>query len=183
MLFIISGSSGVGKNTVIGELLKKCGNLSFMPSVTTRPMREGERDGMPYKFVSRDDFRKMMENDEVFEYCEIHGHLYGTSRAVYSEMSGKGFDLIKDVDVNGTLALKKTLNDVVTIYLAVKSKEELRARLTARGEKDIELRLKRSDYEDAMMPGYDHVVVNDELNQTVSEILEIIDRERSKQTF
>ena len=143
MLIILSGSSGVGKNTIINRMLEECNNLELMPTVTTRGMREGESQGKPYIFETREGFQAMIDRGEMVEYCEIHGNLYGTNRRVLEEKSAGGKILIKDIDVEGTLNLMKLLPDVISIYLKPVSKEQLVERLHGRGETQIELRLKR----------------------------------------
>lgn len=177
MLIIMSGSAGVGKNTIINRLLEEYNNLTLMPTVSTRNMREGERQGFPYIFVSKEEFNSMIERGEMLEYCPIHGNLYGTSRKVAEEKTREGKVLIKDIDVEGTLKLRELLDDVVAVYLKPKSKEQLRERLIGRGEKDIELRLKRYEYEEAMSKHYDYVLINNEIEETLTALREILERE------
>ncbi len=180
MLIIMSGSAGVGKNTIINELLKEYNNLALMPTVTTRDMRPGERQGHPYIFVSEDEFQRMIDGGEMLEYCHIHKSIYGSSRKILEEKTAEGKVLIKDIDVEGTLNLKKLLDDVVAIYLKPKNKEQLRERLIGRGEKDIELRLKRYEYEEEMSKHYDYVLVNDDMQDTLRVLREILKKETEK---
>lgn len=177
MLIIMSGSAGVGKNTIINRLLEEYNNLELMPTVSTRKMREGERQGFPYIFVSEEEFKAMLERGEMLEYCPIHGNLYGTSRKVLEEKTRDGKVLIKDIDVEGTLKLRELLGDVVAVYLKPKSKEQLRERLIGRGEKDIELRLRRYEYEEEMSKNYDYVLINNEIEETLESLREILERE------
>jgi len=177
MIVIVSGSSGSGKNTVINRLLAEDDTLAFLTTVTTREMREGERQGIPYLFVSHEEFRAMIGRGEFLEYCEVHdGNLYGTNRRILEEKLALGKILIKDIDVDGTDALKKILPEIITIYLSV-DREVLRQRLIERGETEIEKRLSRYDYEDARKAGYDYVIQNDDLETTVATIREIIKKE------
>ena len=180
MLIIMSGSAGVGKNTIINELLKEYNNLTLMPTVSTRAMRPGEEQGRPYIFVSKDEFEGMLSRGEMLEYCPIHGNLYGTSRKILEEKTSEGKVLIKDIDVEGTLNLKKLLPDVCAIYLKPKNKEQLRERLVGRGEKDIDLRLKRYEYEEEMSVNYDYVLVNDDMQETLTAIRKILAEETAK---
>lgn len=177
MLIIMSGSAGVGKNTIINELLSEYNNLTLMTTVSTRAMRPGEEQGKPYFFVSREEFDAMVERGEMLETCPIHGNMYGSSRKILEEKTAEGKILIKDIDVEGTLNLKKLLPDVVAVYLKPKSKEQLRERLIGRGEKDIELRLKRYEYEEEMSKHYDYVLINDDMQETLSALREIFEKE------
>lgn len=180
MLLILSGSSGVGKNTIINRLLQENENLALMPTVTTRDMRPGESQWEPYYFATREEFEQMVANGEMVETCEIHGNLYGTNRKILEEATASGKILIKDIDVEGTLNLMKALPDVVSIYLKPVSKEQLEERLRGRGETQIELRLKRYDYEETMSKHYHYVLVNDKIEDTLETIREIIRKESQK---
>ena len=174
MLIIVSGSSGVGKNTVINRLLQEDETLELLTTVTTRDMRPGESQWNPYYFVSEEEFRGMLERGEMLEFCEVHkGILYGTNRKILEEKEQLGKVLIKDIDVDGTVALKQVLSDLVTIYLTV-PREVLRERLIGRGEAQIDLRLKRYDYEESKKEHYDYVIENNDLEVTVQKIRDII---------
>ncbi len=176
MLIILSGSSGVGKNTIINRMLEECDNLELMPTVTTRGMREGESQGKPYVFETREGFQAMIDRGEMVEYCEIHGNLYGTNRRILEEKIAGGKILIKDIDVEGTLNLMKLLPDVISIYLKPVSKEQLVERLRGRGETEIELRLRRYEYEEQMAEHYNYVLVNDKMEDTIAKIYTIIEK-------
>lgn len=180
MLIIMSGSAGVGKNTIINRLLAEYANLELMTTVSTREMRKGESQGKPYFFVSREEFERMIADDEMVEYSAIHGNLYGTNKKLLEEKLKSGKVLIKDIDVEGTLKLIKILPDVVPFYLKPKNKEQLIERLIERGEKEIELRLKRYDYEEKMSKHYKYVLINDNLEETLASIKEIILREAKR---
>lgn len=180
MLIIMSGSAGVGKNTIINVLLSEYNNLALMPTVSTRAMRPGERQGMPYVFVSKEEFSEMEARGEMLETCPIHGNLYGSSRKILEGLESEGKVLIKDIDVEGTLNLKKILPEVVAIYLKPKNKEQLRERLIGRGEKDIDLRLKRYEYEEEMSKHYDYVIVNDDMEETLKTVRKILENETQK---
>lgn len=180
MLIIMSGSAGVGKNTIINELLSEFNNLTLMTTVSTRAMRPGEEQGRPYYFVTREEFDAMVERGEMLETCPIHGNMYGSSRKILEQKTAEGKVLIKDIDVEGTLNLKKLLPDVVAIYLKPKNKEVLRERLIGRGEKDIELRLKRYEYEEEMSRHYDYVLTNDKMEDTLTVLRKILREETEK---
>lgn len=180
MLVILSGSSGVGKNTIINRLLTESDELELMVTVTTRAPRPGETQCNPYYFASREEFEAMVARGEMVETCEIHGNLYGTNRVLLEEAMARGKILIKDIDVEGTLNLMKCLPHVVSIYLKPKSREQLVERLRERGEREIELRLARYDYEQSMSEHYKYVLINDEIEETLSRIRQIIKEEREK---
>ncbi|HOV26456.1 MAG TPA: guanylate kinase [Pseudobacteroides sp.] len=174
MLVILSGSSGVGKNTIINRILEEMDNVELMPTMTTREKRPGEETGKPYIFVSKEEFEQMIENDELVEHQIVHGFYYGTPKKVVNEKIKGNKILIKDIDVDGTQNLVKKINNVVTIYLKPKSKEQLIERLKGRGEERIEVRLARYEHEEAMADTYKYVLINDKLDETVEKIKEII---------
>lgn len=183
MLIILSGSAGVGKNTIINRILSEFRNIALLTTVSTRAMREGESQGKPYLFVTREEFEKMISDNQMVEHCTIHGNLYGTNRKLLEEKLESGKILIKDIDVEGTLKLMEILPDVVPIYLKPKSKEQLIERLKGRGEKDIDLRLKRYEYEEKMSEYYKYVLINDSLEDTLTTIKKIISQEAHKRNI
>ena len=183
MLVILSGVAGAGKDTIKKELIKRMENVESLPSYTSRPMREGDVEGGTYNFVSREEFEKMIENQEFYEYDIHHNQYYGTSRKLLNDKIKSGKIIVKDIDVNGTEHLKELLgNDtkVVTIFLRV-SKEELKQRLENRIDKpspqEIVLRLNRFDYEESRINLYDYVLRNNDLEKTVQIIMTIIENE------
>ncbi len=183
MLVILSGVAGAGKDTIKKELIKRMENVESLPSYTSRPMREGDVEGGTYNFVSREEFEKMIENQEFYEYDIHHNQYYGTSRKLLNDKIKSGKIIVKDIDVNGTEHLKELLeNDtkVVTIFLRV-PKEELKQRLENRIDKpspqEIVLRLNRFDYEESRINLYDYVLRNNDLEKTVQIIMTIIENE------
>lgn len=183
MLVILSGVAGAGKDTIKKELIKRMENVESLPSYTSRPMREGDVEGGTYNFVSREEFEKMIENQEFYEYDIHHNQYYGTSRKLLNDKIKSGKIIVKDIDVNGTEHLKELLgNDtkVVTIFLRV-PKEELKQRLGNRIDKpspqEIVLRLNRFDYEESRINLYDYVLRNNDLEKTVQIIMTIIENE------
>ena len=183
MLVILSGVAGAGKDTIKKELIKRMENVESLPSYTSRPMREGDVEGGTYNFVSREEFEKMIENQEFYEYDIHHNQYYGTSRKLLNDKIKSGKIIVKDIDVNGTEHLKELLgNDtkVVTIFLRV-PKEELKHRLENRIDKpspqEIILRLNRFDYEESRISLYDYVLKNNDLEKTVRIIMTIIENE------
>ena len=183
MLVILSGVSGAGKDTIKKELIKREENIVTIPSFTDRPMRDGETEGIPYHFVSTEEFERMINEEELYEYNVHHEHYYGTSKKVFNEKIKEGKIIVKDIDVNGTENLVKLLEKdmkVVTIFLRV-PKEELERRLKNRVDKpspkEIKLRLNRFDYEESRINLYDYVLKNDNLEKTVQIISTIIKNE------
>ena len=183
MLVILSGVSGAGKDTIKKELIKREKNIVTIPSITDRPIRNGESEGETYHFVSTEEFEKMIENNELYEYNVHHNHYYGTSKKIFNEKVKEGKIIVKDIDVNGTKSLVKLLEKdmkVVTIFLRV-PKEELERRLINRVDKpspkEIKLRLNRFDYEESKINLYDYVLKNDNLEKTVKIINAIIENE------
>ena len=183
MLILLSGVSGAGKDTVKTELINKVENMESLPSYTDRPIRANDIPGETYNFVSKEEFEQMIKNNEFYEYDIHHDHYYGTSRKLLNNKISNGKIIIKDIDVNGVESLKKILEKdvkIVTIFLKV-PKEELRRRLKQRSDKpsneEIELRLSRFDYEQSKIDNYDYVIDNMDLEETIKEILKIIEKE------
>lgn len=181
MLFIISGVAGSGKNTIANEIIKRVDHINTIPSYTTRAPREGDIPGKTYVFISKEEFEQKIKNDEIYEYDVHHNQLYGTSKEILNNAAAEGH-IIKDIDVNGTEALKHVLKDikVVTIFLKV-PKDELRRRLENRidkpTEEEINLRLSRFEYEESKIGQYDYVIKNDNLEKCVAIIQSIVENE------
>lgn len=183
MLVILSGVAGAGKDTVKKELIKRMENVETLPSYTSRPKREGDIEGETYNFVTREEFEKMIETGEFYEYDVHHNNYYGTSRKLLNEKISSGKIIVKDIDVNGTEHLQDLLKadtKVVTIFLRV-PKEELEKRLQSRIDNpspaEIRLRLSRFDYEESKINLYDYVIKNDNLEKTVQIVMTILKNE------
>jgi guanylate kinase len=178
-LFIISGPSGAGKSTVLSAILKKRPQLRYSISYTTRPPRGDERDGIDYHFISEAAFRKKIDDGALAEWAEVHGHLYGTSATYVDEMLAQGRDVLLDIDVQGAERLCATYPEAVSIFMMPPSMEELEKRLMKRGVDSlgaVKQRLKNAEAEMAQAHRYDHVVINDEVGQTVLELESIIEQ-------
>lgn len=180
---VFSGPSGVGK----GTLIKKIRDMhptkfAFSVSHTTRDRREGEVDGVHYHFVKRDVMEKMIENGEFLEACNVHGNLYGTSKAALQSVSDSGKIAIIEMDVQGAQKLKKQQGDLNFYYIFISADEnELERRLTARGTDDaerIKTRMTTAKSENEFInenPNfYDQVVVNDDLEATANKIINLL---------
>lgn len=183
MLVILSGVSGAGKDTIKKILVKRSRKIVTLPSFTDREKRTGEIDGGNYFFITTEQFKKMIDDGELYEYNIHHNHYYGTSKKLLDQRIAQGKTIVKDIEVNGTENLVKILKDdvkVVTIFLKV-PKEELRRRLKNRvdrpSDEEIELRLSRFEYEESKLGMYDYVIKNDDIEKTVKIVMSIITNE------
>lgn len=176
-LFIISGPSGSGKDTVLSEVFKILPDVKFSISCVTRPMREGEIQDGKYHFISRDKFLSMIENDELVEYNEYVGNFYGTPKAPVEEAIGSGKDIILEIDVNGANVVRDKMPEAVSIFIMPPSFTELRRRLSSRGtdsEQVVEKRLNAALGEIEKAALYDYIVVNDDILVAAQDIAHII---------
>ena len=175
-LFVISGASGVGKSTVLSQVMAARSDLRFSVSATTRAMRPGEEDGVSYYFVSRETFEDMIQKDEFLEYDAHMDNYYGTPRHQLEEKLVSG-SVILDIEPNGAFQVKKAWPEAVLIFIAPPSVWELEQRLRGRGdtsEEQITMRLARSQWELEQSKKYDHIVINDQVDTCAEEILNII---------
>ena len=176
-LFVISGSSGVGKGTVIKEFLSKHGDYKLSVSCTTRSPREGEIDGINYFFITKDEFRHNIETGEFLEWAEFSGNMYGTKKAYVERKLSEGKNLILEIDTKGALQVKKIMPEAVLIFILPPSLEELEARLRGRHtetEEAIQKRLGSIKKEMENSELFDYKVVNDSISNAVSRLEEIM---------
>ncbi len=174
-LIIISGPSGVGKGTLVNELLKK-GDYALSVSCTTRAPRSGEKEGVSYFFTSKHDFRSIIKTGGFLEYDKHFGNLYGTPKD-FVEKQLQTKNVILEIEVNGALKAKASYPEALLIMILPPSLDELKARLRRRGTESprkIEKRLARIEYELSQKDKYDYTVINDDLQRAVGEIEEII---------
>jgi len=182
-LFVISGSSGVGKNTVINRVLENNPDLAFSISYTTREKREGEVEGVNYFYVSRDEFKNSVKEDEFLEWAEFSGNFYGTKRAFVQKCLSKGRDLILEIDTQGALQVKEKMPEAVLIFIAPPSYEDLESRLRSRNTESEESIAKRLNFvmlEMENSESFDYRVINDKLEDAINDIEKIIKDERTK---
>ena len=175
-LFVVSGASGVGKSTVLKHVMEGRKNLSFSVSATTREPRPGEVDGEHYYFITQEQFQKMIEEDAFLEYDAHAANYYGTPLDQLEEKLACG-DVILDVEPAGAKIVKEKRPDAVLIFIVPPSSVELERRLRSRGdtsEEQIALRLDRAKWEMDQRSWYDHIVVNDVLEDCVKKMTEII---------
>ena len=182
-VFIISGPSGSGKDTVLKKIFEKCPDIAFSISSITRAMREGEVEGEKYNFITRERFEEMIANDELLEHNVFVGNYYGTPKAPVVNCIENGKDMIIEVDVNGAEQIRSKLPDVVSIFIMPPSLEILKNRLCGRGTDSpevIEKRLGEALGEIARATEYDYIVVNDELEVAVDNVIEVMAVDRFK---
>ncbi len=185
LLIVISGPSGVGKDTLIKRLLELDRNLRYSVSCTTRPPRPGEVDGVDYTFVSRERFQQLIDKGAFLEYAEYDGNLYGTLAERVERARAAGHDIVLKIEVQGAEQVRQKAPDGVFIFVAPPSTQELERRHEVRNSESLDdraSRLKIAKNEMKYAARYDHVVVNDELERAVAEVLAIIREARQRQT-
>lgn len=182
-IFIISGPSGSGKDTVLSKLFEALKEIKFSISSTTRAIRGNEVEGGKYNYISKEKFLSMIDNDELLEYNEFVGNFYGTPKAPIEEAVKKGIDILVEVDVNGAAQIREKKPQAISIFIMPPSLEVLKNRLSNRGTETPELvekRLKSALDEIARANEYDYIVVNDDLQEAVLDITSIINSEKSR---
>lgn len=176
-IFIISGPSGSGKDTLLKELFKKCPEIKFSISSITRAMRDGEVEGEKYNFISREKFENMIKEDKLLEYNTYVGNYYGTPKEPVLQAAENGNDIIIEVDVNGAFQIRKKLPQAVSIFIMPPSFDELKKRLSGRGTETQEVIAERMESalgEIKRADEYDYIVVNDDIDTAVRDIITII---------
>lgn len=176
-LIVLSGPSGVGKSTVIAELLSRRRDIHFSVSFTTRQPRVGEADGVNYNFVSRDEFEQMIRDGELLEYAEYVGNYYGTSMKVIRDKLEKGQDVLLDIEVQGAAKVREKCPEAVMIFIIPPTLEELSRRLHKRNtdaDDVIDRRLQMAREECRESVNYDYLVVNDNVMGASEEIQAIL---------
>ena len=175
--YVISGSSGVGKGTVIKEFLRRNPSFRLSISCTTRGKRDGEVDGVNYFFLNKDEFQNCINNNEFLEWEEFSGNFYGTKREFVEKCLENDENLILEIDTKGALSVKSLMDNAVLIFIAPPSIEELEKRLRGRHtetEEAIQRRLNSIKLEIENSKQFDYIVVNDTVEHAVKELEKII---------
>ncbi len=185
LLVIISGLSGVGKDSIISRLKKREPNLEQITTLTTRPRRAREKDNIDYRFVTREEFKQMVESNELLEWAEVYGNFYGVPKKQVKKALEEGKDVLLKVDIQGAETLKRIFPQAILIFLTTASREELKSRLKKRGtesEEELELRLKTAEEELKKLPLFDYVILNQEgeITRAVQTIRAIITAEKHR---
>jgi len=181
LIIVISAPSGVGKTTLCKRLLQVSSSFTYSVSFTTRPPRKNEIEGVDYYFISREEFQKMIEQEKFVEWAQVHRELYGTSVNLLDKAIEIEKDVVLEVDVKGGTKIKKRYPEAVLIFLLPPSWQELEKRLDKRASEEIEKikeRIKQAKKEITYAPSYDYLIVNDDINKTLSDILSIVRAER-----
>jgi guanylate kinase len=183
LMLILSSPSGAGKTSLTRMLLqKKELDLTLSISVTTRPRRSSEVDGIHYSFISKQRFEAMRDGGELLEWAQVHGNFYGTPREPVERTIAQGRDVLFDIDYQGTQQLKaKSAGDLVAIFILPPSMQELKARLERRAEdagEAIAKRLANARNEIARWTLYDYVLINDDIQRTFEDLVAILTAER-----
>lgn len=183
LLIVLSGPSGVGKDAAIHRLKEQGFEIHYVVTATTRQRRGGEREGIDYYFLSREEFEAMIGRDEFLEWSVVHGNLYGPPIAQIEQRLEAGQDVLLKIDVQGAAKVRGRAHDAIFIFLAPPSIDELVERLRARGTEspdELEIRIANAYKEMEALPAYDYMIVNHDgmLDQAVDEIRCIITTER-----
>ena len=176
-LIIITGPSGVGKGTVVKELLDRNKDIWLSISATTRNPRIGEKDGENYYFMSDEKFKDMIDKKEFLEWAQFAGNYYGTPLSSVNEKIEKGFIVLLEIEVEGAKQIKEKFPEALSIFLLPPSKKELEKRIRNRGtekEEAIDRRLSRANYEIASSDQFDFVLTNHDVDETVKRVFKII---------
>ena len=183
LLIVISGPSGVGKDTILRRLFQLAPELKYSVSYTTRPPRPGEIDGQSYTFVTEDEFKRLIEAKEFLEWAQVYDQYYGTSRRRVEDALARGEDIILKIDVQGAAFVKKRKPDALFIFITPPSTEELLQRLTGRNTESpaaLERRQREALVELGLAKDYEHVVCNRDVEESAREILAMIAAEHER---
>lgn len=187
LMFVLSSPSGAGKTTITRALLEKNDSLHVSVSATTRPRRAGEVHGQDYYFIDIPTFDKMVANGEMLEHAKVFGNYYGTPKEPVEEALSEGKDIIFDIDWQGTQQLKQVIqDDLVSVFILPPSHKDLEKRLrnrsldTKESEEQIKDRMSKAADEISHFDGYDYVIINDDINLSITQAQTILDAERMK---
>ncbi len=182
ILLVLAGPSGVGKGTIVRELLERDPSLWYSISATSRPPRPGEIDGRDYRFLSRPDFESLIAEGGFLEWFDVYGDLKGTPRAPVQKHLAAGDDVLLEIDVQGALAVREAFPEAVLVFVRPPSRNAQRERLERRGTdtpETIDRRLAEAEAEEALADRFDAVVVNDRLEPAVEQVAAILTGHRN----
>jgi len=188
ILIVISSPSGAGKTSICKELLRLDDNIRPSISVTTRKPRNNETDGIDYIFITEKDFNKKISNESFLEYANVFNNKYGTLASSTEKLLSNNYDVLFDIDWQGTQQLSQNNNNILTIFILPPDKAEIERRLKKRETENSEIvdivseRMSKFEDELSHWKEYDYVVTNDDFEKCISEILNIISAERKKRT-
>lgn len=183
LLFVVSGPSGAGKTTLLRRLLEEDSQVRFSVSMTTRPPRPGEREGVDYFFVNEEEFQRALEAGQLLEWAEVHGHRYGTPVQPVEEQRRQGYDVVLDIDVQGAKQVKERRPEAIGIFVYPPSWEVLEARLGRRGTEastDLARRLEDARWELQQYRLFDYLLLNDDLETAYQHLRAIFLAERCR---
>ncbi len=183
LMIVVSAPSGAGKTSLCEATARRLPRLVHSVSFTTRAPRPEEQEGRDYHFVSEETFRRMVDRGEFAEWATVHGHLYGTSRALLEEQFLRGQDVILDIDTQGAAILRKAYPGSVSVFIVPPTFSHLEARLRGRrsdSEEELKLRLRRAREEIRHCREYDYVIINDRFETAVDQLCAIITAERQR---
>jgi guanylate kinase len=185
-VLVLSGPSGAGKSSLIHKIIDDIGECYFSISTTTRPIREGEVEGVDYHFVDKEEFEREIEEDQFLEYAVVHGNYYGTSMRPVKEALGKGKLVIFDIDVQGNAAVQNRLGDITTsVFITPPTLSELKKRLENRSTdapEVIERRIKMARKEIQRVAEYEYLLINDDLEEAADKLRVIATTARYKKS-
>lgn len=183
LLIVLSGPSGAGKGTLCQELRKEMPHLHYSVSVTTRPPRPGEVEGVNYHYITKEKFEQMLANNEFLEWAKVYDNYYGTPKKKVMEVLERGEDIILEIDIQGAMQIKKQFPEGVFIFIVPPSLQELEKRIIKRGTDSAEVIKKRLSCvldELSYVSEYDYIVVNDEVPKAVEKLKAIIVAEKCR---
>ena len=181
-LVIVSGPSGVGKGSLVREVMLRDPLTRFSVSATTRAPRPGEEDGKSYYFLTNEEFLLRRAQREFLEWAQVFGNYYGTLHSEVDRLLGAGFNVLLDIDTQGAASVRQLRPEAVSVFIMPPSMEELKRRIIRRGTETpdvLEFRLSRAESEMALAPNYDYIIVNDDLETAAGELLDIIAASRA----
>lgn len=176
-LFVLSGPSGAGKGTLRKKVFETVEDIRFSISCTTRPPRQGEKDGVDYRFISEEAFLSLLREDKFLEHAEVHGHYYGTLRDDVEQALLSGLDMVLEIDVQGAFQIREKMPESILVFVSPPSLEELERRLRERGTEsgeNLRIRLRNARLEMLKSGDYDYVIVNDDAERASNELKSII---------